>query len=118
MFDRYPLYDSSFVRLTPEECIKHIDLLVLIEADARKIYQRRINGGRDRDSINADFIERELFKEREEAKRISDEFNKDLIVLNNDGSLESTLEDFRAHLRNRYGEKTNQYVRTILHTYL
>ena len=79
----YPLPDSTFVRLLPENYAGTIDLFVLVEAMADEIVSRRIRRGRDRDFIDIDFVKRELDKEREEAHRISDQFGKPLEILDN-----------------------------------
>jgi adenylate kinase len=97
----YPL-DSSFVRLAPEEYIKYIDLLVLVESDAESIYQRRIDRGREEDSVNIDFINEELIKEKEEALRISAKHKKELVILQNHINLEDILGFFGRCLRNRF----------------
>jgi len=98
----YPLSDSSFVRLFPEDCIGGIDLFILFEASARTVMDRRISRGRDRDSIDLDFVRVELRKERGEAFRLSDEFSVPLEVLSNNGEIDVTTYNFRGFLK-KYG---------------
>jgi adenylate kinase len=66
---KYPSGDS-FVRIVPLG-YTFFDLLVLFEAEASTVMQRRINRGRDRDSVILSYVEKELIEEKLEAERLS-----------------------------------------------
>jgi len=98
----YPIQGQDFVRLLPEECIEDVNLFVLVEADVEEILRRRVNRGRNGDSIDISFIKRELSEERDEAYRTSFQFGKQLIPMYNQGRLEDTIERFIGFLIQKY----------------
>ncbi len=79
----YHLPNRKFVRLTPEQYLPDIEMMLLIESDPSEIVQRRVNRGRGRDQIDKAFVHTELAVEREEAQRLSEKFNKPLKILYN-----------------------------------
>lgn len=94
----YPLPDFSFVTLCPESIASKIDLYILLETNASDIVNRRIFRGRARDSINKDFAELELKTEKNEAVRLSHKFGKPLVILKNEGDLNSSFLKFKNFL--------------------
>ncbi len=90
----YPFANSTFVNLCPESVAENIGLFVLFETNSEEIVERRINRGRDRDFVDVDFIKVELETERNEAIRLSKKFQTHLIILKNEGNLESSLCNF------------------------
>ena len=95
----YPLPDQNFVNLCPERIAGRMNLFFLIEANYEEIAKRRINRGRDRDSVNEDFIKIELEREKHEALRLSEKFNISLVILKNEGDLESSILNFSCGLK-------------------
>lgn len=91
----YPLGESSFVNLCPEDCVRGIDLFVLLEADAQTVFDRRIARGRDRDSVNLEFIKKELYEEKKEAVRLSDKYGVPLEIFRNEESVSDAVNYFR-----------------------
>ncbi|MDD2445079.1 MAG: hypothetical protein PHH53_02935 [Candidatus Nanoarchaeia archaeon] len=66
-------------------------MFILVEAEANEIAQRRINRGRKKDSVNINFIKEEIKNEREEAYYLSEMFDKPLIKLSNNDTLERSI---------------------------
>lgn len=95
----YPLPDKKFVKLLHDKSVKIIDLFILVEAEANEIAQRRINRGRKKDSVNINFIKEEIKNEREEAYHLSEVFNKPLIKLNNNDTLETSINSLYFNLK-------------------
>ena len=94
----YPV-GESFVKLMPEECVPRIELFVLFEADAETVVDRRIARGRDRDSVDKDFIQVEIEEEREEAMRLSEKFSVPLGVIENVGTIENGVKCLEGFLK-------------------
>ncbi len=98
----YPLQDRSFVRLLPEEYAQNIDSFVLLEASAEEITKRRIRRGRDRDSIDMSFIEKELDKEHTEAIRLAKKYSKPIEIINNMGTAPEGVQDLKEFLKRNF----------------
>ena len=94
----YPV-GGVFVKLLPEECAGGIDLFILFEADAETVMARRVARGRDRDSIDKCFIEKEIEKEREEAVRISGEVSVPLKIIKNVGAVQEGVNCLEGFLK-------------------
>ena len=95
----YPLNHNNFVKLCPEDIAQNIGLYLLVETTPEDIINRRISRGRNRDSVSLDFSRIEIEKEREEAIRLSKKFNVPLIILKNEGQLESSILEFKTILK-------------------
>ena len=71
-----------------------IDLFILVETSPENVYNRRIQRGRDRDSVDMDFIKKELTEEKEEVYRVSHKYRKPLEILDNQQEISITLVNF------------------------
>lgn len=79
----YPMEDGSFTSLIPKTFI--CKSVVLLKADATEIKQRRINRGRDKDSVHEDLIEYELDAELMHTKSYTSRNLIPLLVIDNSG---------------------------------
>ncbi|MEK6858217.1 MAG: hypothetical protein AABX39_06535, partial [Nanoarchaeota archaeon] len=88
----------EFVNLCPDEVIPALDLLVLFEVNPEEVIERRINRGRDRDSINKSQVYLEYKAEMEEAKRISITYEKPLRIISTLPEKKNVIKEFKKTL--------------------
>ena len=91
---------ENFVNLIPEKYAPNFDLFILLEASASIVLDRRINRGRDKDSITLSFLEKELSVEKIEAKRLAKKYNIPLEKISTENDFFESLNKFREIFRN------------------
>ncbi len=79
----YGLSDGTFVNLLTSNI--NAEAVILLEADAHSIANRRVKRGRSRDSIDISIIKRELLIERSYAKMFCEQKDVPLLVVDNTG---------------------------------
>ncbi len=94
----HPENIGEFVNLCPDEVIPALDLLVLFEVNPEEVIERRINRGRDRDSINKSQVYLEYKAEMEEAKRISITYEKPLRIISTLPEKKNVIKEFKKTL--------------------